>query len=126
MLYHICNVVMLYLKYYHRLGNGNNSIQKSNAFLEHQRKIWDSISFRSSKALLLTGIGIFTPVGAASVICVDAKPTCVNPIPSCMCGCSPFRPLDEVKYGEQEYGDAEMSTITIFCKVITQKEDLLR
>lgn len=107
-----------FLQFYHRLEKSNSSVEKlSDEFQEHQRKIWDSISVKSSKDILLTGIGIFSPVGAESIICLDAKPLAEKPIPSCMCGCSPFSPLSEVKYGEQEYNDSDHETITIYCKV---------
>ena len=81
--------------------------EKSGDFLEHQRKIWDTISFRSSRPLLLTGVGIFTPIGAQSIVCVDARPIE-----------EPLRPLDVKTKLESEYGDPDESTITVFSKVI--------
>ena len=106
------------MQFFHRLARENCSTKKSSdEFLEHQRKTWDSISFQSSAHILLTGIGIFSPVGGESVICLDAKPLVKKAIGSCMCGCSPFAPSSEVKYGEQEYNDDDNATITIYCKV---------
>ena len=100
------------------MGRPSNSKEKSSyEYVEHQKKVWDSISFQSSTDILLTGIGIFSPVGAESVICLDAKPLAEKAIGSCMCGCSPFAPSSEVNYGEQEYNDDDKATITIFCKV---------
>ena len=80
---------------------------KSEGFLEHQRRIWDTISFRSTRPLLLTGVGVFTPVGTnAWTIYVDARPITDN-----------LRPLDVETKLESKYGDFEKSTITIFSKV---------
>ena len=83
-----------------------NLTEKSDDFLEHQRKIWDTISFRSSRAMLLTGVGIFTPIGGQSIICVDARPIE-----------DPLRPLDVKTKLDSEYGDSEKCTITVFSKV---------
>ena len=87
-----------------------NLTQKSDDFMEHQRKIWDTITFRSSRALLLTGVGIFNPIGAQSIICVDARPIE-----------DPLRPLDVKTKLESEYEDDDKSTITIFSKVMLGK-----
>ena len=95
------------LQYYRRLGCMKSLTEKSGDFMEHQRKIWDTISFRSSRPLLLTGVGIFTPIGAQSIICVDARPIE-----------EPLRPLDVKTRLESEYGDPDESTITVFSKVI--------
>ena len=55
----------------------------------------------------MTGVGVFTPVGAdAWTIYVDARPIDDN-----------LRPLDVKTKLESEYGDSEKSTITIFSKV---------
>ena len=83
-----------------------NLTEKSDDFLEHQRKIWDTISFRSSKPMLLTGVGVFTPIGAQSIVSVDARPIE-----------DPLRPIDVETKLECEYGDSEKSTITVFSKV---------
>ena len=108
------------IQFVHRLEisstSGGNSRED---FIEHERKTWDSISFQSSKDILLTGIGIFSPVGAESIICLDAKPLAEKPVPSCMCGCSPFSSPSEVKYGKQEYHDDDNTTITIYCTVLS-------
>ena len=56
--------------------------------------------------MLLTGIGVFTPIGGQSIICVDARPIE-----------DPLRPLDVKTKLDSEYGDAEKSTITVFSKV---------
>ena len=110
--------LLLHFQFLHRLEKATSSGNKSSEeYIEHQRKTWDSISFKSSKDILLTGIGIFSPVGAESIICLDAKPLVEKPVPSCMCGCSPFSPISNVNYGKQEYNDDDHTTITIFCKV---------
>ena len=74
--------------------------------MEHRSNIWDTISFKSSKPLLLTGIGVFTPLGAQTIVCVDARPIE-----------EPLRAIDVKTELESEYGDSEMSTTTIFSKV---------
>ena len=108
------------IQFLHRLErssiSGGNSREE---FIEHERKTWDSISFQSSKDVLLTGIGIFSPVGAESIICLDAKPLAEKPVPSCMCGCSPFSSSSDVKYGKQDYNGYDNTTITIYCTVLT-------
>ena len=87
---------------------------KSEGFIEHQRRIWDTISFRSTRPLLLTGVGVFPPVGShAWTIYVDARPIDDN-----------LRPLDVKTKLESEYGDSEKSTITIFSKVDYMKSTL--
>ena len=80
--------------------------EKSDDFLEHQSRIWDTISFRSSRPLLLTGVGVFTPLGAETIICVDARPIE-----------TPLRPVDVKTELDSEYGDADKSTMTVFSKV---------
>ena len=56
--------------------------------------------------MLLTGVGVFTPIGGQSIICVDARPIE-----------DPLRPLDVKTQLDSEYGDSEKSTITVFSKV---------
>ena len=106
-IYSIHMNIQFRFQYYRRLGCMKSLTEKSGDFMEHQRKIWDTISFRSSRPLLLTGVGIFTPIGAQSIICVDARPIE-----------EPLRPLDVKTRLESEYGDPDESTITVFSKVI--------
>ena len=89
--------------------------EKCYDFLEHQRKIWDTISFRSSKRLLLTGIGVFTPhcSGAETIISADARPIkktfFVHPTKS---------DVEKLAWASgSEFGDSNKSTITIFSSV---------
>ena len=100
------SVSQFHFQYCRRLRCTKNLTEKSDGFLEHQRKIWDTISFRSSRPILLTGVGVFTPIGAETIICVDARP--IEDI---------LRPLDVQTKLESEYGDPEKCTITVFSKV---------
>ena len=56
--------------------------------------------------MLLTGVGVFTPIGGQSIICVDARPIE-----------DPLQPLDVKTQLDSEYGDSDKSTITVFSKV---------
>ena len=76
-------------------------------FQEHQSRIWDTISFRTTRPILLTGVGVFTPVGSDCWISyVDARPIE-----------EPLRQIDVKTKLDSEYGDSDKSTITIFSKV---------
>ena len=79
--------------------------RRTNALLEHKKRVWDTISVRSSKPILLTGIGVYTPQGDASTIHVDARPIEKD-----------LRPIDVATKLECEtnWDDSE---ITIFSKV---------
>ena len=41
--------------------------------LEHRRNVWDSISLMADTAVLITGVGVYSPSGHTQV-CVDARP----------------------------------------------------
>ena len=63
---------------------------------------------RTTCPILLTGVGIFTPLsgGAESLVSVDARPLE-----------DPLRPLDVSTKLESEYGDEAHATISVFSKV---------
>ena len=47
---------------------------------EHRRNVWDSISVKASVAVVIVGVGVYSPSGVTT-ICVDARPIEDNPRP---------------------------------------------
>ena len=81
----------------------------STSSAEHRRRIWDRISLKSSRAILLTGIGVYSPQGVnnggSTVIHVDARPIE-----------SPLRKLDTATPLQSAADDVEAGTISVFAK----------
>ena len=76
--------------------------------ISHTKRIWDNISLKSNKDILLTGIGVYLPYtkDCEALICVDARPLE-----------KPLRPLD-VETQLDSIDDAyTWGTTTIFAKV---------
>ena len=76
--------------------------------ISHTKSIWDNLSLKSSKDILLTGIGVYLPYtsNCEALICVDARPLD-----------KPLRPLD-VETKLNSIDDPETwGTTTIFAKV---------
>ena len=48
-------------------------ITEKSGVTEHRRSVWDSISVKSDKRVVIVGVGVYTPSGQTQV-CVDARP----------------------------------------------------
>jgi hypothetical protein len=75
--------------------------------IDHKSRIWDTVSFRTSEDVLLTGVGVYGPFTGENneaIICVDARPIE-----------DPLRPLDVATELDSIYDDKD--TLTIFSRV---------
>lgn len=81
--------------------------KKSNHVIEHGNRIWDTLSIKTDRNLLLTGVGVYSPTSGGNsqvVINVDARPLK-----------EPLRPLDLATPLDSMTDDSD--TLTIFSKV---------
>ena len=76
--------------------------------ISHTKSIWDNLSLKSSKDILLTGIGVYLPYtsNCEALICVDARPLE-----------KPLRPLDVETKLDSIDDNYSLGTTTIFAKV---------
>ena len=76
--------------------------------ISHTKRIWDNVSLKSNKDILLTGIGVYLPYtsNCEALICVDARPLD-----------KPLRPLDVETKLDSIDDNYSWGTTTIFAKV---------
>ena len=81
---------------------------KPKAMISHTKRIWDNVSLKSNKDILLIGIGVYLPYtsNCEALICVDARPLE-----------KPLRPLDVETKLDSIDDNYSCGTTTIFAKV---------